>query len=238
MTAPSAPKVTSADDSFRHIFDYYKIPLLVVVIGVIISLSGFVLTFFSQTDDLKKDFILSAARDTAVIDARFLLFQGKVRGAAALFEAFGGTDQETVQSFIPGLLSRGPFEALLWQPVNKAKGSFNLAPGSSRQPSDFDEISEVKELIGDSIEVKGYKMSSAFALPEEQGSYVALMIPVLQEGTKTGSIIFILNQKQIYEEGPNRILQPEQASIYIFDSLNDSSTSYKIEKSNPFLSCL
>src|SRR5687768_455065 len=99
-------------DSLRHTLNRYRIPLIVVTIGVALSIAGFSLTLNAQTESLKKDFLASAAREAALIDDRFLLFQEKTRGVLALFEASEKVDEAQLNRFVQPMMARVPFEMI------------------------------------------------------------------------------------------------------------------------------
>ena len=210
-------------DGLRHLLSRYLTPLIAAAIGTLLSIAGFALVLDDQAHDLKRNFMFSAAQEAALFDGRFLLFEEKTRGVVALFDASDRIDRARMSRAVAPTLAQVPIEIIGWLPGPAyGGGTFSVAQPEAEFPADIEKIVTIPE-IQDALRREKRRrdvtisMSFLFGAPGKEERYLAFLAPLVREGAVSGTVVALVNEKQLYNDA--LLLEPlrlQEATIYTF----------------------
>lgn len=210
---------SSVPGSLHYTLSHYRLPLIVVTIGVILSIGGFALALDAQTDALKKDFMSFARLQAAQIDDMLVVFQEKIRGVRAVSEVLGTARAAEIRRLTESMLHRIPFAAIGWLPNGPDDNlSFVISPtGSpfSMSMADIAKTPQVQDALRDS------KRDLTISLPFDTHTggerYVALLAPQIEQGVTQGTVAGLISLNRLFSASTQPMIQMEQATIYLFN---------------------
>lgn len=219
---PSALK-TDATNDIRYTVDEYRMALVIVTIGIVLSIASFMLALNRTMDRSEESFMTAAAQEAALIDNRFLLFQEKTRSVLALFRISPKISAEALRDFSAPMMLRLGVGMIGWLPKPSYGGHRISVTADTQAPFKLAGLLEIPEVAKamQQAEKRGILIISRpfdYTRDGEKKRYLAMSLPLVRKGRVEGTVLTVIAIDQIYNFNPAMSLQPLKATLYFFDS--------------------
>ncbi|MBI3441611.1 MAG: cache domain-containing protein, partial [Proteobacteria bacterium] len=226
-------------DDLRHTLNQYRIPMAIVTAGVFLSIVGFIVTLNWQIHLLQNRFVLYAAQEATLVDSRLRLFQEKMLGTLSLLEVLPQADARVLKKISGPMLPRVGISLLGWLPQGASGSAYYVTSPDFATPVALRDIIAQPPVRAALLRAaNGYHpvvVSRPFPYPPRDGQqrYV-LMVAARQVHQKvSGYLVGLVNINQIYGVISDAGVQPERATLYLFDELLPDRPFYAVGRAAP-----
>lgn len=209
--------------SLKQVIQHFKLPSIVTLLGIILSIASFIMALNNNMNTIKKDFETYGNAQFSALNHRF---NGYLRGleiAHAGYTHQKPIDEKQFAKRIEPLFKRGKFTAFYWVNDNGSKLEVEYYRGKNGDSLEgsFD-INANKKLVSAierSRQSKTIVVSQPFSSSPKRASNsdLAFILPVVSKSHLKGFIVGVLDLKQVFTHEVQWDNKYSDINVLIFD---------------------
>lgn len=213
--------VHSLQATLRH----YRMPTLLMGMGILLSIGGFLAILNYNLTTLEKDFTVYAAQETAVLQHNLNSSQRGMELVQRFYHASENVTEAEFRHFVVPLFERGNFVTFWWVPhrpdathrIRYQQGAEGTQGAAIREVSAH---SEIHEALQESLRTRQPATSGTFAWENGNAggkSYIALVYPDIHTEKLRGFVVGILDLQAVFSQQLHWEEAAEDTRVYLFD---------------------
>ena len=192
------------DTALRPLLSNFAMPCVVIVMGIMLSIIGFITALHQANEQLKQNFIFVSEGHFDELGHRTNAYLRGMEIAKAGLDSLATYDQILFAQTLAPLLRRGKFSAFAWMPADPSKIDEvqYISLQEDTRPEDIlspDElVLTVQRLQEDPLRLDIQATRSfTFSRAKQANSDLAFLIPIQHNGVKLGNVIAVLDVHEV-----------------------------------------